>query len=75
MKRKWWSVVFGGLMGLWPSLVLAAGQKATDIVVVADTRHLTGFSHYLANLYNENMWLFALWSVVLTTAWAPLWAS
>jgi hypothetical protein len=43
-----------------------AAEEATDLVVVADTRVLSGFSLYLANLYNENVWMFAIWAVVLT---------
>jgi hypothetical protein len=52
---------------LWPGLALAGGEKATDLVVVADTRTLSGFSWYLAQLYNEDPWMFAVWAVVLTT--------
>ena len=56
----------GGALGaLLPSLARAA-EEATDLVVVADTRILKGFSLYLANLYNENVWMFAVWAVVLT---------
>ena len=59
--------IFGALMALWPRLAMAAGGKATDLVVVADTRALSGFNWYLAGLYNESPWLFAVWAVVLTT--------
>jgi len=59
--------IFGALMTLWPRLALAGGEKATDLVVVADTRGLSGFNWYVAGLYNENPWLFAVWAVVLTT--------
>lgn len=62
----------GGLMAvlcLLPSLAWAAGGGgASEIVVVADTRTLTGWNFYFAELYNENMWVFAAWAVVLTTA-------
>jgi hypothetical protein len=51
-----------------PGLALAAGGKAADLVVVADTRMLSGWNLYFATLYNEDMWLFAVWAVVLTTA-------
>ncbi|MGD0945933.1 MAG: DVU0150 family protein [Candidatus Binatia bacterium] len=57
--------VVGALGALLPSLASAA-EEATDLVVVADTRVLKGFSLYLANLYNENVWMFAIWAVVLT---------
>jgi ABC-type Fe3+ transport system permease subunit len=51
---------------LWPSYALAAGEKANNIVVVADTRRVTGFMKYLSNLYNTDIWMFAIWAVVLT---------
>jgi hypothetical protein len=57
----------GALLSLIPTLALAAGDKAEALIVVADTRVLTGIHLYFADLYNENMWLFAVWSVVLTT--------
>ena len=50
-----------------PDWVLAAGDKATALVVVADTRRVSsGILKYFANLYNTNPWLFAVWAVVLT---------
>ena len=55
------------LVGLIPAWAWAGGGKATDLVVVADTRTLEGLNWYLATLYNQNMWLFATWAVVLTT--------
>ena len=55
----------GALAALLPGLAHAA-EGAADLVVVADTRVLKGFSLYLANLYNENVWMFAIWAVVLT---------
>lgn len=51
-----------------PALAWAGGPKAVDLVVVADTRRLTGVQHYFANLYNENILLFAIWAVLLTAA-------
>jgi len=51
---------------LWPSFALAAGDKASNIVVVADTRRVTGFLKYLSNLYNTDIWMFAIWAVILT---------
>jgi ABC-type Fe3+ transport system permease subunit len=53
---------------LLPGMALAAGDKATNIVVVADTRRLTGMMHYFADLYNSNITMFAVWTVVLTVA-------
>ncbi|MDD4733032.1 MAG: hypothetical protein PHX58_14000 [Desulfovibrio sp.] len=49
---------------LLPVLAFAGG--ASELVVVADTRVLTGMAKYFANLYNTNIVLFALWATVLT---------
>ena len=66
--RKWWAklvglVVMAGL--LLPELVLAAGPKAANLVVVADTRKFTGWEAWWTNLYNESHLYFALLTVVL----------
>jgi hypothetical protein len=46
---------------------LASGEKLSEIVVVADTRVLNNpIMRYIADTYNTNLWLFAVWSVVLT---------
>ena len=56
------------LLSLLPVWAWAAGGGgASELVVVADTRGLGGFNFYLATLYNQNMWLFATWAVVLTS--------
>jgi len=45
----------------------AGGEKLSEIVVVADTRVLSNpVFRYIADTYNTNLWLFAVWSVVLT---------
>ncbi|MFY9943008.1 MAG: DVU0150 family protein [Desulfobacterales bacterium] len=71
---KKWSSVFSALIAaaatLLPRLVWAAGEKATDLVVVADTRVISsGIMRYFADLYNFNVVLFAVWAVVLTAAY------
>ncbi len=53
---------------LLPSLAIAGGDKASELVVVADTRRVTGIMKYFSDLYNTNIWLFAVWAVVLTAA-------
>ena len=61
----------GALSALYmmlPQWVLASGDKATNIVVVADTRRVTGVMHYFADMYNTNIVMFAVWTVVLTVA-------
>ncbi|MBU4277460.1 MAG: hypothetical protein KKC30_12020 [Proteobacteria bacterium] len=56
------------LLSLLPAWVWAGGGAATELVVVADTRALSGFNFYLATLYNQDMWIFATWAVVITSA-------
>lgn len=70
MKRilgRFTAMVAAGMLCM-PSWVWAAGEKATNIVVVADTRRVTGVMKYFSNLYNTNVLLFAVWAVVLTVA-------
>lgn len=52
-----------------PAMAWAAGGTASELVVVADTRRITGVMKYFANLYNTNILLFAIWAVVLTAAY------
>ena len=53
-----------------PAMALAAGGGgASELVVVADTRRISGIMKYFANLYNTNILLFAVWAVVLTAAY------
>jgi ABC-type Fe3+ transport system permease subunit len=49
-----------------PTYALASGETAANIVVVADTRRVTGFLKYLSNLYNTDIWMYAVWTVVMT---------
>ena len=53
-------------LGVLSAQALAAGGKpATKLVNVADTRALSGFSKWLAGIYNSSYWLFA--AVVVAT--------
>ena len=47
-----------------PGLVMAAGEKASLLVIVADTRKLTGWEAWFANLYNESHVYFTIVTVV-----------
>ncbi len=67
LKRMLTGGGLGAALSLIPTLAMAAGDKAEALIVVADTRVLTGVQLYFADLYNENMMIFAVWSVVLTT--------
>ncbi|MCX6543308.1 MAG: hypothetical protein NTV05_02715 [Acidobacteria bacterium] len=44
----------------------AGGESQGALVHVADTRHLTGFNLYFANLYNADRLLFTTMTVGLT---------
>ncbi len=46
--------------------VCAAAPEEGKLVHVADTRHLTGFSLFIANLYNTDRLLFTAFAVLLT---------
>jgi hypothetical protein len=66
------AALFASMMAallLLSSVALAAGggKPATKLVNVADTRVLTGFGKWVADLYNTSYWLFAT-AVVLIMA-------
>jgi hypothetical protein len=65
--RRWWNKIVG-LIGLiivfLPELARAAGEKAELIVIVADTRRLTGWEAWWANLYNESHAYFTAVTVI-----------
>ncbi|MEJ5366579.1 MAG: DVU0150 family protein [Desulfosoma sp.] len=66
-RAKKIAVGVAGLVTAVPSLVWAGGEKASQLVVVADTRVINNaFVKYIADLYNTNTLLFAVWAVVLT---------
>ena len=69
--RKWWAKLTGLVVMavlLLPEIVLAAGPAAAPLVIVADTRKVTGWEAWWTNLYNESHLYFAL----LTIAIIPL---
>jgi hypothetical protein len=59
-------IVFLVGMGLLliPELVLASGDTGDLIVIVADTRRLTGWEAWWANLYNESHAYFTAVTVI-----------
>ncbi|MFP5258082.1 MAG: DVU0150 family protein [Acidobacteriota bacterium] len=48
-----------------PALAFAAGGGGAPIVMVADTRKLTGVMAWWANLYNESHLYFTIMTVIL----------
>ncbi len=67
MKRLKWKLtaLIAWVLGVFPSLVLAAGEKADMIVIVADSRKLTGIMAWWANMYNHSHIQFALLTIVI----------
>ena len=55
-----------------PHLAWASGEAATNLVVVADTRRVSGVIKYIADTYNTDPWLFAVWAVVITAVWGAI---
>jgi len=66
MQKFWKRLMFLAWMGLLliPELALASGEKADLIVIVADTRRLTGWEAWWANLYNESHAYFTAVTVI-----------
>ena len=54
-----------GLILFFPAIVLAAGPKATPLVIVADTRKFSGWEAWWTNLYNESHLYFTLLTVAI----------
>jgi hypothetical protein len=67
MKNLWKKIIGFGLMVvlLMPGLALAAGPAAAPLVVVADTRKVSGWEAWWTNLYNESHLYFALLTVAI----------
>lgn len=70
MKTRIQKVVFLALAFSFvlPALAFAAGGGAAPIVLVADTRQLTGIMAWWANLYNESHLYFTIMTVVMIPA-------
>ena len=66
MKFGWLKTMglAGFLTGLMPALTWASGGKENLIVIVADTRRLSGWQAWWANLYNESHFYFTLVTVI-----------
>jgi hypothetical protein len=67
MQNLWKRIIGFGLMAvlLMPGLALAAGPKAAPLVVVADTRKVSGWMAWWTNLYNESHLMFAIVTVII----------
>ena len=67
MRRLWKKVSGMILMAcvLLPEMVFAAGEKAAAVVIVSDTRGLTGLLKWWGDLYNNSHFYFSLLTIVL----------
>lgn len=66
--RKLWAKLTGlaALMTmLLPGIASAAGGKAENIVIVADSRKLDGIMAWWANMYNDSHAYFTILTVIL----------
>jgi phage shock protein PspC (stress-responsive transcriptional regulator) len=61
-----------GIVLCFPHLARASGEAATNLVVVADTRRVSGVLKYIADTYNTDPWLFAVYAVVITAVWGAI---
>jgi len=70
MKRIWMKITGMALFltALIPEMALAAAEKAAPLILVADTRKLSGIMKWWADLYNESH----LWFTVLTVVLIPV---
>ena len=62
--RKVWLMVASVLL-FAPSMALAAGGGGAPIVIVADTRQLSGIMLWWAQLYNESHLYFTILTVII----------
>jgi len=67
--KKLWTKLVGIVVGLYvllPAMALAAGGgPVAPLVIVADTRKLSGIMAFWANLYNESHTQFTILTVLL----------
>ena len=67
--RKLWTKILGlGTLAflLWPGIVLAAGGGgAAPMIIVSDTRKLSGPFAWWANLYNESHVYFTIATIII----------
>jgi ABC-type Fe3+ transport system permease subunit len=71
MRQKFYQLMTMVVTGvlLLPGWVFAAGGGgASKIVVVADTRRVSGVMRYFSDMYNNDILMYAIWSVVMTAA-------
>ena len=71
MTRYWYLLptVLAAACLLMPEMVVAAGEKADALIVVADSRRVSwSVSRYLIDVYNTNPFMFGVWCAIITAA-------
>ncbi len=63
--RKWLVMATATCLMMLPGIAFAAGGGGAPIVIVSDTRKLTGLMHWWGSLYNESHMQFTLLTIIL----------
>lgn len=63
LSKLWWAMM--AFILLCPGAAFAAGGGGAPIVLVADTRKLSGLMAWWANLYNESHLQFMILTIIL----------
>jgi hypothetical protein len=63
LHRMWWAL--SALVLFAPSWALAAGGGGAPVVIVADTRKLSGIMAWWANMYNESHLEFMILTIII----------
>jgi ABC-type phosphate/phosphonate transport system permease subunit len=77
LKRAYLWIVTSFLIFL-PQITLAADvakkklSKKAPIIWVADTRNATGFWGWTTSMYNENIYLYGLLTIILMAIWGVI---
>ena len=64
-KLMTWLAGCALMLAAMPGLALAAGGKASAVVIVADTRKLDGILYWWAEMYNESHLFFFFFSMFI----------
>ena len=64
-KLMTWLAGCALMLAAMPGLALAAGGKASAVVIVADTRKLDGILYWWAEMYNESHLFFAILTMLI----------